>query len=97
MVNQESKLTSMSTGGTPNGLHSSIDYADWNDLSQPLAKDIDWPITLEPQGSVGIYTQIDPAITTAINAQIDWKGENLEGQKLIAPLSLQHIPQLTDD
>lgn len=140
VVKHESKLTNMSTGGTSNGLHSSIFVAeeqlkmdefilpkylardvqvkvhyegekarvpdaiyqeeimpDWNDLSQPLAKDIDWPINLEPQGSVGIYVQIDPVITKAINAQIDWKGETAEGQKLIAPLSLQHIPQLTDE
>lgn len=139
-VKQESKLTSMFTGGTSNGLHSSIYVAEeqllidefvlpqvlsenvqvkvhyegekarvsdaiyqseimpsWNDVSQPLAKDIDWPIDLEPQGSVGLYVQIDPSFTTAIDARIKWMGETAEGEKFIAPLALQHIPELTDE
>ncbi|HLG27748.1 MAG TPA: hypothetical protein VI423_08180 [Paenisporosarcina sp.] len=139
-VKQESKLTSMSTGGTSNGLHSTIYVAEerlkmdefilpkyiaqdvkvkvhyegeiarvpdviyqseimpsWNDVSQPLAKDIDWPIDLEPQGSVGLYVQVDPSFTRTIDAQIEWKGKTVDGQKFIAPLSLQHIPQLTDE
>lgn len=133
----EPKLTGMSTGGTSNGLHSTIYVAeeqlkmdefivpkyvaqdvkvkvyyearvpdlinqseimpDWNDVSQPLAKDIGWPIDLEPQESVGLFVQIDPSFTTAIDARIAWKGETVDGEKFIAPLTLLHIPQLSDE
>ncbi|MGB5944478.1 hypothetical protein [Paenisporosarcina sp.] len=139
-VKEEHKLSSMSSGGTSNGLHSTIYVAeeqlkmdevivpiyitqdvqvkvhyegekarvpdavyqagnmpDWDDVSQPLAKDIDWPISLEPQGTVGLYVQIDPTLTTAIDARIDWEGKTVDGQKVIAPVSLQHIPQLTTE
>ena len=138
-VKQEPKLSGMSSGGTSNGLHSSIYVAEeklkmnefilpeyieqdvqvkvhyegekarvpdaiyqagilpnWSDMKHPLAKDVNWPIVLEPLSSVGVYVQIDPTNNKAIDAWIPWKGETADGQSFTSSFPLQHIPQLTD-
>lgn len=139
-VEQEPKLNGLSSGGTSNGLHSSIYVAEeklkmkefilpgnikqdvqvkihyegvkarvpdaiyqtgvmpnWNDINHPLAEEVKWPIELEPQGSIGVYVQVEPSNNKAIDAWIPWQGETAEGQSFSSLFPIHHVPQLTDE
>ena len=80
----------------PDAIYQAGILPDWSDVKQPLAKDVNWPIALEPLSSVGVYVQIDPTNSKVIDAWIPWKGETVDGQSFTSSFPLQHIPQLTD-
>lgn len=84
-------------GRVPDPIYQAEVMPNWSDVKQPLAKDVNWPIVLEPQGSVGLYIQIEPTNNKAIDAWIPWEGETAAGQSFTASFPLHHIPQLTDE
>ena len=73
------------------------DMPDWDEMKLPLAQEVEWPLELGSQGSVGIYVQIDSATSTTIDARLHWTGKTDDGEEFVEPVRVHHIPQLTDE
>ena len=62
-----------------------------------LVQEYHWPITLEKKSSLGIYTQIDPSNSKAIDAKMKWTGEKSDGEAFVTFVPVNHTPYLTDE
>lgn len=69
----------------------------WDSLDGVLANEIEWPIVLGQQNTVGIYLKIDPSNSKAIDASVKWIGETIDGEVVYTLVWVGHRPQLTDE
>ena len=87
----------METWETTEAAFNSGIMPDWDSMEGFDTKDLAWPIQMEADDKVSLHMQVNPTASKAIDAMLAFVGETADGEAVSVPVSIQHIPHLTDD